>query len=341
MNKTNQNLPLVSICIPSYNHEKYIAETISSVILQDYQNIELLIIDDASFDNSDAIINDFLSKYKSHFVRFDYHKNLTNQGISYNLNYAINWAKGKYFYAIASDDILMPFKTSLLVAEIEKLNAKNDNHNNNDNNNYAAIFGDALMINQQSQQIVVDNEMRIFLAKDIKNIELGSTKNKYYKTFLEFFANKRNFDFDNTNNTNKTNKNTNFEITYADLLQGNFLPAMSSLINLQCIKNVGAYTNGNKIEDLEIWLKLTQKYKMLLINKPVAYYRSHQFNTSKNNLPEIFKDTLKIIQQQKDFAINNGYKNEFFDVITKLITSVKKFDADFADYYANLNNVKV
>ena len=235
----------------------------------------------------------------------------------------------------------MPFKTSLLVAEIEKLNAKNDNHNNNDNNNYAAIFGDALMINQQSQQIVVDNEMRIFLAKDIKNIELGSTKNKYYKTFLEFFANKRNFDFDNTNKTNKTNKNINFEITYADLLQGNFLPAMSSLINLQCIKNVGAYTNGNKIEDLEIWLKLTQKYKMLLINKPVAYYRSHQFNTSKNNLPEIFKDTLKIIQQQKDFAINNGYKNEFFDVITKLITSVKKFDADFADYYANLNNVKV
>ena len=71
MNKINQNLPLVSICIPSYNHEKYIAETISSVILQDYQNIELLIIDDASFDNSDAIINDFLSKYKSHFVRFD------------------------------------------------------------------------------------------------------------------------------------------------------------------------------------------------------------------------------------------------------------------------------
>ena len=43
---------------------------------------------------------------------------------------------------------------------------------------------------------------------------------------------------------------------------------MSSLIKLNCIKNVGAYTNGNRIEDLEMWLKLTQKYSIkLLYNK--------------------------------------------------------------------------
>ena len=58
------NQSLVSICIPSYNHEKYIAATIDSVILQDYKNIELIIIDDFSTDNSDIVINIFIDKCK-------------------------------------------------------------------------------------------------------------------------------------------------------------------------------------------------------------------------------------------------------------------------------------
>jgi len=47
----DQKPPLVSIIIPLYNHEKYIQETIESIVLQTYQNIEIILVDDASTDN--------------------------------------------------------------------------------------------------------------------------------------------------------------------------------------------------------------------------------------------------------------------------------------------------
>ena len=59
------------------------------------------------------------------------------------------------------------------------------------------------------------------------------------------------------------------------------------------------------------------------------------------NKIKIVDDIISDIKLDDSISLEEIPKNEFFDVITKLITSVKKFDADFADYYANLNNVKV
>ena len=82
MSNQSTNQPLVSICIPSYNHQNYISQTIESIILQDYQNIELIIIDDCSIDNSDAVINSFFDKCKARFSRFEYIKNAKNKACS-------------------------------------------------------------------------------------------------------------------------------------------------------------------------------------------------------------------------------------------------------------------
>ena len=65
MSNQSTNQPLVSICIPSYNHQNYISQTIESIILQDYQNIELIIIDDCSIDNSDAVIEAILNDFSA------------------------------------------------------------------------------------------------------------------------------------------------------------------------------------------------------------------------------------------------------------------------------------
>jgi glycosyltransferase involved in cell wall biosynthesis len=97
----NVNNPLVSIIVPCYNHEKYIEECILSIVNQTYKNIELIVIDDGSSDNSPAILEKLQKQY-GFFLEFQ-----SNRGISKTLNKAIrNYTQGKYIAGSASDDFL-------------------------------------------------------------------------------------------------------------------------------------------------------------------------------------------------------------------------------------------
>ncbi len=96
-----KEMPLVSVVVPCYNHEKYVKETIESIINQTYKNIELIVIDDGSKDGSVQVIQEMADKYGFTFI----HR--PNKGLSATLNEGIKLSKGKYFSAIASDDILM------------------------------------------------------------------------------------------------------------------------------------------------------------------------------------------------------------------------------------------
>lgn len=94
-----KELPLVSVVVPCYNHEKYVKDTIESIINQTYKNIELIVIDDGSKDNSVSVIQELSDKYGFTFI----HR--PNKGLSATLNEGIKLSKGKYFCACASDDI--------------------------------------------------------------------------------------------------------------------------------------------------------------------------------------------------------------------------------------------
>lgn len=111
--------PLVSVVIPCYNHERYVKDCIQSVIDQTYQNIELIIIDDGSKDNSVAEIQKMVDKCKERFTRFEF-RYRANVGLSATLNEALDWCQGKYFSAIASDDMMLSEKTSIQVVFLEK-----------------------------------------------------------------------------------------------------------------------------------------------------------------------------------------------------------------------------
>lgn len=110
--------PLVTIAIPSYNHSLYIGECIKSIIDQDYENIELIIIDDGSKDDSVNEILNFSQLCENRFVRYEF-RSRENKGLTETLNEALAWGRGEYFSAIASDDILLPKKTETLVKSIE------------------------------------------------------------------------------------------------------------------------------------------------------------------------------------------------------------------------------
>lgn len=74
----------VSIIIPSFNYEKYITQTIESVINQTYTNWELIIVDDGSKDNSKEIIKDYCAK--DNRIRLYTHENNQNLGLKKLLN---------------------------------------------------------------------------------------------------------------------------------------------------------------------------------------------------------------------------------------------------------------
>lgn len=110
--------PLVSIIIPCYNHERYVQDCIQSVIDQTYSNIELIIIDDGSKDNSVQLIEGLIKECQSRFTRFEF-RSRPNKGLSATLNEALEWVQGKYVACIASDDMLMEDKTEIQVAYLE------------------------------------------------------------------------------------------------------------------------------------------------------------------------------------------------------------------------------
>lgn len=102
------NKPLVSVIIPCYNHEKYITNTIESVILQTYQNLEILIIDDHSTDISYDTILSLEENIKQRCISYKIIRNDSNLGTAQTLNKIAKFANGEYVYLIASDDIALP-----------------------------------------------------------------------------------------------------------------------------------------------------------------------------------------------------------------------------------------
>jgi succinoglycan biosynthesis protein ExoO len=90
--------PEVSVIIPVYNSEKYIAQALESVFNQSYSNLEVILIDDASQDSTVEISHSF------HDPRLRIFENEQNRGVSYGRNFGIRQAQGKWIALLDSDD---------------------------------------------------------------------------------------------------------------------------------------------------------------------------------------------------------------------------------------------
>lgn len=110
----------VTVLIPLYNRAKYIEETISSVLVQDYPDIELIVIDDGSTDGGDKIVENYANKNRLTLLR---HPGNVNKGQSAALNLGLNAASGEFIGILDSDDIYLPGKIS---KQVEFLNRNPD-----------------------------------------------------------------------------------------------------------------------------------------------------------------------------------------------------------------------
>lgn len=110
--------PLVSVIVPVYNVQNYIERCIKSILDQSYKNIELILIDDGSTDNSKNICEQFTMKDKRVCLI-----SKKNEGAGYARNVGIDLAKGKYIMFVDSDDYLLEYGIERAVSVIIKENA--------------------------------------------------------------------------------------------------------------------------------------------------------------------------------------------------------------------------
>ncbi len=129
-----QENPLVSIICLAYNHENFVVETLNSVIQQNYQPIELIIVDDYSKDRTKLEINNWLLSHPE--VQFI--ANEFNIGNTKSFNNALKIAKGEYIIDLAADDLLLPNGIQMQVNAFQKSKFKN----------LGVVYGNAEIINE-------------------------------------------------------------------------------------------------------------------------------------------------------------------------------------------------
>jgi glycosyltransferase involved in cell wall biosynthesis len=108
--------PRISVLMPAYNAEKYIAEAIESILKQTYKDFELIIVDDASTDDTAKIIKSYAKRDK----RIKYYKNEKNSGVTITLNNGLKHCSGDYIARMDSDDVSMKKRFEEQVREMDK-----------------------------------------------------------------------------------------------------------------------------------------------------------------------------------------------------------------------------
>lgn len=142
---------MTSIIMPAYNAERYIEESIKSVISQTFSDWELIIIDDCSLDQTPAICKN----YTEYFQNIQYYRNPSNQGVAESRNRGVSVANGEWIAYIDSDDCWHPQKLEL------QLNLAEEKH-------ACFIFTGSAFINQNS----IPMEYSLSVPPDINYKEL-------------------------------------------------------------------------------------------------------------------------------------------------------------------------
>ncbi len=158
----NNFYPLVSIIIPVYNGEDFLESAIKSAINQSYDNIEVIVIDDGSTDNTKKICDQYIDKIR-------YFKK-QNGGVSSALNFGIQRMCGEYFSWLSHDDT---YEENKILNNIKVLcNLKNKN---------TIIFSNWNFINHKGKHIRKKNISKYFRKVDNQKI-------KYYALFMNLIS---------------------------------------------------------------------------------------------------------------------------------------------------------
>lgn len=136
----NRIKPWVSVICVSFNHEAYVEEALRSVVEQTYPNVELIVVDNGSSDDSAGRIAQFAQRNPA--IRFL--KNEANVGLNRAFNQGLALAGGRYVIDLSADDVLLPNRIARQIDLFERLHGP-----------YAVVFSNAAYIDGQGRQTAV------------------------------------------------------------------------------------------------------------------------------------------------------------------------------------------
>lgn len=199
--------PLVSIIIPNYNHAQYIEDAIHSVLRQTYRNVETIVVDDGSRDNSREVIAAFGDTVRAVFQQ--------NQGLSAARNTGITASRGEFIGVLDADDMYEPDFVETLVTALQS---------QSDADGIYCGYRFVDHVNQPLPQIE---------AREIAPEKL-----------------------------------------YWALVDGNFLVPESMFVRKRCYDAVGLFdTSLRALEDLDMWLRITSRFKVIHTTKILTRHR--------------------------------------------------------------------
>ena len=240
---------LISVLIPSYNHQNYVQDTIKSIINQSYENIELIAVDDGSCDLTFQKINEMRTECEKRFKRVHF-ETKENEGTVATFNKLVSLANGEYIYFIASDDMIADVDALKIQAEFLDRNKK-----------YCLVVGD----NQ-----FIDSNGKVCYWDEKQNIVYNKNEAKYL-TFGESLKAGR-------PDANFSSKEFG---KYQTFLTVNYIPN-GYLIRKSTLDLIPKFTNEAPLEDYFLHLQLSKYGKYKYIDKVLFSYRWHGANTIKN-----------------------------------------------------------
>jgi glycosyltransferase involved in cell wall biosynthesis len=210
--------PLVTVFVGCYNHSRFVEECLDSVRNQTHPNLQVIIFDDYSKDNSVAVIDSWLKRRRLDWQFIPHTRNI---GICASLNEVLGLARGKYISMIAADDIWLPDKTSRQVEMMEQMPK-----------DVGVLYSDAFQVDENGEKL----------------------PKMFIEAHRKFVVPPEGFLFN-------------------VLWEGNFIPAMATLIRRDCFTKAGTYDEDLCFEDWDMWMRISRIFRFAYDKIPAAKYR--------------------------------------------------------------------
>lgn len=271
---------LVSVMVPSYNHERYLPQLLESVAQQTWPRVELVVIDDGSKDTSVALLEAARARLESKLERVVF-RSRENRGVSATQNELLSLVTGEFVFFSASDDRLLPTALTQLMALLEP------------RKDAVLACGDARFIDAESHVVHLEADGRI--------VEHATETSRATSLLHSLRARPHLFDSPEFG-------------THHSLLGGNYLP-VGLLIRRADALAAGPYPSGLVLDDLFFWLRLSRRGRFLMSKEITMEYRVHPTSVSRTRQTRMRRDYFEILLDQREYCRETGHLKEWQEAL--------------------------